>query len=314
MRRASTSNHPSPSRLTAFSAELTACRTREHYGRPEIAQTLTTAVQLAIVAVYQHWGVQFEAVIGHSSGEIAAACAAGLLSRTEAIVTAYYCGWAASNCEERPSFDTGMLAAGTDPDAMEQLLQQEAAEQVKIACYNGPRAVTLSGPVKSLKKLKLTLDEQGRQTSLLNSPVAYHHPSLMEAIGRLYESKLEAVLAVRRQTCGVSMLSTVTTDPIVAAADAAYWKNNILSPVRFEETLTKTLSGVDAPTILIEVGPAGSLAGAVLDIKAKLGAKGADVAYYKSMNRGRSSITPMFQAAGGLFVAGFKLDLALVNR
>lgn len=295
-----------------LSEELTASRTREQYGQPEIAQTLTTAVQLAIVAIYCHWGLQFETVIGHSSGEIAAACAAGLLSRTEAIITAYYCGWAASNCEERPSFDTGMLAAGTDRDAIEQLIQQETARQVKIACYNGPRAVTLSGPVMALEKLKIRLDEKGRQTSLLNSPVAYHHPNLMGAMSRLYESKLKDVLVVPRKECGVSMMSSVTTDP-VAAVNAAYWKTNILSPVRFEETLTKTLSADGAPTILVEIGPTGSLVGAVLDIKAKLGAKVANFAYYKSMNRGRSSIMPMFHVAGGVFAAGFKINLALVN-
>lgn len=293
---------------------MTASRTNEQFGQPEIAQTLTTAVQLAIVAVYQNWGIHFEAVIGHSSGEIAAACAAGLLSRTEAITTAYYCGWAASNCEGRPSFDTGMLAAGTDSNAMEQLLQEEATEQVKIACYNGPQAVTLSGPLQALKTLESNLNKRGQRTSLLNIPVAYHHPSFMEAIGQLYQSKLKDVLAVdQKPMSGVLMLSTVTTDPIITKADAAYWKRNILSPVRFEETLTKTLSDVSVPTILIEIGPAGSLAGAVLDIKDKLGAKPINAAYYKSMNRGKSSITPMFQLAGRLFLAGVNVDLEVVN-
>ena len=300
--------------LTCFSEELTASRTRDQYSRPEIAQTLTTAVQLAIVAVYQHWGIHFEVVIGHSSGEIAAACAAGLISRTEAIIAAYTRGWAVSNCEERPSFDTGMLAAGVSSSMIQQLiLEEEAADMVKIACYNGPRAVTVSGSLEKLKILKQKLDSQGKQNSLLSCPVAYHHPKFMEAISRVYESKLKGVFATQNSSKGVSMVSTVTTDPVVAVANAMYWKTNMLSPIRFEETLSNTLTSSDPPTILIEVGPVGSLAGAVMDIKTELGDRAASTVYYKSMNRGKSSIMPMFQVAGGLFLAGFKIDLAQVN-
>ncbi|PHH65593.1 hypothetical protein CDD81_2028 [Ophiocordyceps australis] len=297
----------------SIAEELVAPRSIDQYKQPEVAQTLTTALQLAIVAVLQHWGIEFKDVIGHSSGEIAAACAAGLISPKEAIITAYYCGWAASHSPEQHQLGMGMLAAGTSPEVIEELLRQQVAEQTTIACYNGPRAVTLSGPVSQLEKLRAVLRDQGRQTSLLSTPVAYHNSSLMQEIGQLYESKLQHVFSTQRQKCDVSMMSTITTESIVNAASAEYWKNNIVSPVRFHETLTKVLAGVDAPTHVIEIGPAGSLAGAVLDIKAETGGKAAKVAYYKTMNRGKSSNMPMFHVAGNLYVAGCKIDLALVN-
>ncbi|RYP09073.1 hypothetical protein DL764_001494 [Monosporascus ibericus] len=304
--------------------ELTELRSIEHYSHPEIAQTLTTAVQIALVAVYRHWGVKFDTVIGHSSGEIAAACTAGLLSRSEAIATAYYCGWSASKAaksEGRTPFSTGMLAAAADARDIEKVLKEETIEQVEIACYNGPEAVTLSGPMPALKRVEAVLAKQGRRTSVLNNPVAYHHPRLMAAAGQVYESKLKKVLPsggarTARKYGGWPMLSTVTTNPTTttAAADATYWKNNILSAVRFEETLTKALSGPTAPTILIELGPSAALSGSVKGIKAKVGAKAADVAYYKSMSRGKAAIVPMFQTAGGLFLSGADIDLARVNH
>lgn len=303
--------------------ELTEPRSVEHYNHPEIAQTLTTAVQIALVAVYRSWGVEFDMVIGHSSGEIAAACTAGLLSRSEAIATAYYCGWSASRVsklESQMPFSTGMLAAAVDARDVERILEEEAIEQVTIACYNGPEAVTLSGPMHALKRVQAVLANLGRRSSILHNPVAYHHPRLMAAAGQVYEAKLEKVLPpsgarAARTYGGWPMLSTLTTNAATAAAtEATYWKENMVSAVRFEETLTKVLCGPNAPTTLIEVGPSAALGGYVKGIKAKIGTKGADVTYYKSMSRGKAACVPMFQTAGGLFLSGEDIDLSRVNH
>jgi acyl transferase domain-containing protein len=284
---------------------------------------LTTAVQLALVAVYRNWGIKFTSVIGHSSGEIAAACTAGLVSRSEAIAIAYYCGWSASKVtksEGRTPFSTGMLAAATDASHIEKILSEEAIKQVEIACYNGPGAVTLSGPMPALKRVQAILNQQGQRSTILNNPVAYHHPHLMAEAGQVYESKLKKVLPsdglrMAKNSTRWPMLSTVTTNPTsTAVSDAAYWKNNILSVVRFEETLTKALTGPNAPRILIEVGPSAALSGAVQGIKSKIGPKAADVTYYKSIGKGKAAIVPMFQTAGGLFLAGAEIDLARVNN
>lgn len=74
--------------------ELTEPRAAEHLRLPEFSQPLVTALQLAILAVLETWGVLPEAVVGHSSGEIAAAFAAGLLTSEEAIKVAYFRGQA----------------------------------------------------------------------------------------------------------------------------------------------------------------------------------------------------------------------------
>lgn len=83
--------------------ELTEARSSEHLSRPEFSQPLVTALQLAQLAVLQSWGVRAEAVIGHSSGEIAAACSAGLLTPRQAILNAYFRGLAGKSALDRKS-------------------------------------------------------------------------------------------------------------------------------------------------------------------------------------------------------------------
>ena len=76
-------------------AELTEQRTAEHMRLPQFSQPLVTALQLALLAVLTDWGLEYSAVVGHSSGEIAAAAAAGLLSQADSIKVAYLRGKAA---------------------------------------------------------------------------------------------------------------------------------------------------------------------------------------------------------------------------
>lgn len=83
-----------------------------------------TALQLCLVRTLRDWGVEPVAVVGHSSGEIAAACAAGLLSEADAIKAAYYHGHAAkATAGSHVPMDMGMLAAGLGPKAVAPYLE-----------------------------------------------------------------------------------------------------------------------------------------------------------------------------------------------
>ena len=75
--------------------ESTEPRSSEHLSKPEFSQPLATAIQLAQLSVLKSWNVQAHVVVGHSSGEIAAACCAGLLTPRQAILVAYFRGLAA---------------------------------------------------------------------------------------------------------------------------------------------------------------------------------------------------------------------------
>ncbi|KAF6826984.1 polyketide synthase [Colletotrichum plurivorum] len=89
------------------------------------------------------------------------------------------------------------------------------------------------------------------------------------------------------------MFSSVTAAEMTGLANAAYWKSNMISPVRFEE----------APSFLIEVGPSGALAGAVSQTLEKLPG-GADVSYSAAWSRGANAGHSPFDVAGRLYLEG----------
>lgn len=105
--------------------------------KTEYAQPLCTAIQIALVNILAAWGVKPSAVIGHSSGEIAAGYASGAITQAEAISIAYYRGRGTTDCHLPGS----MAAVGLGRNEVSQFLQ----EGVVIACENSPQSVTLSG-------------------------------------------------------------------------------------------------------------------------------------------------------------------------
>jgi acyl transferase domain-containing protein len=110
---------------------------------------LCTAVQIAIVNLLRTWGVCPAAVVGHSSGEVAAAYASGAITLREAIVVASMRGQAFKKQQKRPG---GMAAVGLGRDAVQPYI----IDGVVIACENSPVSVTLSG---DNDKINLVVDQ-----------------------------------------------------------------------------------------------------------------------------------------------------------
>lgn len=117
-------------------------------GEAEIAQPLTTAVQIMLVNILRTWGVSPGFVIGHSSGEIAAAYASGALTMQEAIICAYVRGWATTEAG-RPG---GMAAVGLSAEDCKSFLHNSTGKVV-IACENSSSNVTISGDGEEMDKI-----------------------------------------------------------------------------------------------------------------------------------------------------------------
>ena len=118
--------------------------------------------------LFRRSGLEPTAVVGHSSGEIAAAYAARAISFREAIIFAYYRGYVARH----PSGDGGMLAVGLGADEASSFL----TKGVVIACENSPQSVTLSGDVKQLDKVSAAIKESKPDVLArsLKVDMAYH--------------------------------------------------------------------------------------------------------------------------------------------
>ncbi|KAI3400704.1 hypothetical protein diail_1913 [Diaporthe ilicicola] len=296
---------PHPPRWSLIS-ELTETRTPEHLRQPEFSQPLVTALQLCIISVLESWDIKPTSTVGHSLGEIAAAYAAGLLDRAGAITAAYYRGRAAVNMETEEGPSVGMLAAW-------------------IACFNGPNSVTVSGKVAALEALRDEVQAAGGFARLLQVDLAYYS-RLMGDIADEYEKLLGSTDKFRPLTKGYSdgaatvMYSSVTESQGPEVADAAYWKANMVSPVRFDAAVRAMLEADGRPSHLIEIGPSGALSGPVSQILKSIPSKGqaggggdGEVSYLSAWARGGHAGKQLFDLAGHLWVSGAPIDLAAVN-
>ena len=287
-------------------------RTAEHLRQPEFSQPLVTALQLCILSILDEWGVKPQSVVGHSSGEIAAAHTAGLLSKADAIKSAFYRGRAAMNIKKGSEVTVGMLAVGLGAEAVAPYLKNYQ-DSAWIACFNSPSSLTVSGKLSALESLKRDLQTDNHFARSLQVDLAYHS-QLMDDIGIEYERLLNQSLNPLEGSKDVSMFSSVTGKRKDDTADARYWKTNMVSPVRFDDAVKEMLSGQDAVTFLIEIGPSNALAGPIAQIKKSLLDEGTKISYCASWSRGADAVKSIFDTAGRLFVAGESVALAKVNQ
>ncbi|KUJ19568.1 uncharacterized protein LY89DRAFT_696039 [Mollisia scopiformis] len=290
--------------------ELTELRKPQHLRQPEFSQPIVTALQLVILEILDSWGINTQAVVGHSSGEIAAACAAGHLTQEEAIKIAFYRGRAVVLDGAKTSL--GMLAVGLGSDKVQDYIGDLSAS-VQIGCYNSPNSVTLSGESTALETVRQRLDNDKHFARLLQVDVAYHS-KFMESIAARYQDLLlqnckfdeNAHLSEK-----ATMYSSVTGHLLDRACDAAYWMGNMESPVLFDQAVQAMLSAPEnPPDFLIEIGPSGALAGPISQITAHIASA---AQYCAASSRGKDSLEALFAVAGRLFIAGSDVDLAKVN-
>lgn len=306
--------------------ELSEPRSSEHLRRPEFAQPLATALQVAMLAVLGYWGIHAECVVGHSSGEVAAAYAAGLLTREQAIKIAYFRGLAAK--QTPPTEPVGMMAVGLGGDAVRPYLDlvngpgsRTGDELVQTACFNSPSSSTLSGTIQALEVVRDALKKDGHFARMLQVDMAYHSRYVASA-GKRYEQLFQQYCtdsAFVRASCyqEVTMFSSLTGDRLDAQekTDWEYWKGNLFSPVRFEQACrAMLLDGNRSADFLIEIGPSNALAGPLSQIFKALPGVGADITYTAAASRGPDTILSLLGVAGRLFLAGGDVELSKVNE
>ncbi|KAF4452204.1 Acyl transferase/acyl hydrolase/lysophospholipase [Fusarium austroafricanum] len=304
---------PSPPEWSLLE-ELTQHRDDKTMRQPEFSQPLAAALQLAILAVLWDWNIHPVSVAGHSSGEIAAAAAAGLITPEEAITIAFLRGQAA---KEAASTDIklGMLAVIMKRISELAPLLKESETSVQIACYNSPNSVTLSGEVPALEKVMHQLNKEGHFARMLRVDLAYHSHYMME-IGAKYKDMLEAHQL--KSTDGkpqkpAKFFSTVFGEGYDSQLDAEYWQTNVVSPVKFEQAVTAMLQDMEPANFLIEVGPSPALGGPIAQIKQPISEATGEVTYTTALIRVHGRSVNLFDVAGKLFISGGEVDLEQVN-
>ncbi|KAK8257361.1 polyketide synthase [Phyllosticta capitalensis] len=280
--------------------------------KAHISQPICTAVQIALTALFQSWGVQPVAVTGHSSGEIGAAYAAGLLSLEDGMAVAYQRGQAVITLKERhPELKGAMLAIGAGPDDVRPMLKTLKDGQAIVACENSPSSITASGDVSAIDELAAAVEQKQQFNRKLRVDVAYHSHH-MKHVAEDYRSNIRAVKPQSAQTA--DFFSALHESKIDGAkVDSSYWVDNLTCPVRFSGALQK-LCAEAAPDVLVEIGPHSALEGPIKQVLKGLGKQGSKMSYISTLLRNKNSTVTCLESAGKLFMKGVPLNFKNVNQ
>ena len=257
------------------------------------------ALEYAIARLWMSWGVQPAAVIGHSVGEIAAACIAGVLSLDDALRLVVARG---TSMGRLPRIG-GMLAVQAVEAVVEELVRP-VRETVSIAAINGPDEIVVSGLQSGIDRIGAEAERRGIRTRPLKVSHAFHSPAMDDALPG-FEAVARSVTAREPQ---IPLASNVNGAFARAneLSDPAYWGRHLRDTVRFADGIQAVAA--QGVTLFIEVGPAPTLAGLA---SRTLGSS--SQRFVASLRQGRDDATELLNALAGVFLAGTPIDWNAVH-
>ncbi|KAI0179682.1 hypothetical protein GGR52DRAFT_587215 [Hypoxylon sp. FL1284] len=258
--------------------ELQKDKTSSRINEPTISQPLCTAIQILQVELLRAAGVNFTAVVGHSSGEIAAAYSAGLISSDDAICIAYYRG-----LHSHLAPLGAMLAVGTTPDDAQELCDApEFQNRVCVAAINSATSVTLAGDHDTIEELKVIFEDEEKFTRILKVNKAYHSHHMLSCSDAYLKSLEELNINVRSDS------KTVWHSSV--------HDQNMVQPVLFMKAIHSAHDLLGQFDLAIEVGPHPALKGAALETIRN--AAGQTIPYTGVFSRDTSSVESVATSLG----------------
>ncbi|MDX8399736.1 MAG: type I polyketide synthase [Gallionellaceae bacterium] len=256
------------------------------------------AVEYALSRLWQSWGVEPEAVLGHSVGEYVAACIAGVFSLADGLRL----------ISARARLMQALPAGGAMAAVLADSVQVEAAmtgrgEDLSIAAYNGPRNTVVSGPAAMLEPLLADFEARGVECRRLSVSHAFHSPlmaPMLEAFRQLASSitysapRLPVISNVTGRIAGAEL------------ASADYWVRHVLAPVRFTDGVLELAH--QGYSFMIEIGPSATLVGMAsqcLDAH--------DVTLLPSLRKNKEPRATMLAALGEYWVHGGEVNWSMLG-
>lgn len=301
-----------------LTAELSQDAKATRINEPSRSQPICTAIQIALVDLLAEFGVKPAIVIGHSSGEIAAAYAKGAITRESAWKVAYHRGRVSSLV----SSDGAMLAVGLGKSAIQPYLDRVTDGLVTIACINSPFSVTLSGDASCIDRVRSLLEADKVFARKLPVKNAYHSPHMEEVVKEYLHSLRD--IPTPASGSGTLMFSSVTGSLIDGAAvDSRYWISNMLNTVKFSQAVQVAISYSggkrrttrnSTPYVFLEVGPHSALQGPLKQILDAQETRNVQIPYISVLHRGINAIRSSLDAIGKLILQGVVPNVSAVNR
>lgn len=266
--------------------------------RTDFTQPALFSLQYALAELWRSWGVLPAAVLGHSLGEYAAACVAGVFSLEDGLRLV-----AERGRLMRALPDNGGMAAllCQDAEALAAWLADHG-ETVVVSGFNSPRELVVSGPRQALQALLPKLAERGASGHELAVSHAFHSP-LMQPMLADFAAVARSVDYHSPQLDMLSSMDARWND----VANADYWCRQILQPVRFSQAMAE-LAGHDH-TLFLEIGPR-----PILSALGKANLPAPNHFWLPSLNRGQNDWDCMLHSMAKLYCAGSAFDATGFDR
>jgi acyl transferase domain-containing protein/nucleoside-diphosphate-sugar epimerase len=279
--------------------ELNAPPERSRLDATEVAQPVIFALQAAFTALWAQWGIQPDAVVGHSVGEIGALYAARVLSLDEALRVVVL----RARFMQRATGTGAMAAVGLGEGALRTRLAPFGA-RLSVGAVNAPRSVVVSGETQALEEMLAQLDAEGVFQRRLPVQYAFHSAQMQPHADALRS----ALGRVQAQPPQVPVYSTLTGTLLHGAVDADYLARNVREPVRFADAVAALLA--DGITAFVELAAHPVLGASIAECAADATEP---VHVLASQRRGRAQVDTMLAACAGLYAAGRAPDWVGLN-
>lgn len=281
-------------REVIFPADINTEEMAVKLGQTSFTQPALFAVEYSMAKLLMDWGIEPKAMLGHSIGEYAAACVAGVFRLEDALMLVAKRG---QLMQQLPS--GSMLAVSLPVKDMEKYV----GNQISLAAVNSPQLCVLSGPDEAIAGLEKELSAQGNHCTRLHTSHAFHS-SMMEPI---LDNFRACFRGIELQAPEIPYISNLTGTWIkeTEATSPDYWARHLRSAVLFSEGVKELFRQEDA--IFVEVGPGQTLitlAKQHVDGDSKI----AIVNTIRHPRDRRSDMSVLLGALGRLWLAGLDID------
>ncbi len=263
-------------------------------------QPVIFALEYALATLWRSWGLAPAAVLGHSVGEFAAACVAGVFSLEDGLRLI------AERARLMQSLPPGGLMAAVFTTAARINSALEAfASRVTIAALNGPENVVISGDETAVRELLARFAAEGIQSQTLVTSHAFHSQRMEPILDQLRQAAAAIVCSAPKLDLIANLTGQLATEQTYA--DPAYWSRHAREPVRFAESVQ--LLAARGCELFLEIGPSPTLVG--------LGRRclpNGNFAWLPSLRPGRDNWETLLDSLAQLYSRGARIDWAGFDR
>ena len=264
------------------------------------AQPALFAVEMGLARLWQSWGIEPDVVLGHSVGQYAAACVAGVFSLEDGARLMAERGRLFGSLPEGGR----MVAVFTDAKHVEEIAGE--FPRVSVGAYNGPNTV-LSGPGEDLEQIVARFGDEGIRCTWLETSHAFHSELLDPVLDEFesYAAQLQFAVPTLPLVCNRTGAVLTAQTPL----DAQYWRRHSRQPVQFAESV-RTVAALGC-SVLMEIGPQPVLTGAAVQVWPEhLAAPRAIV----SLRKGVGDRRQIADALAAAYVGGHRPNFAALHR